>query len=149
MEPFQFLRGLLAWMVTVTILWPINIPLLALAYKVRQGPTPIGLERQEFWLRCAGGAFVVALATLVGVWLDNWLVAAAELPPGPTHLIVLAVLSVAAVWILFVFLALEDMTQGLSVFLLYVFLPMFVLFLVNLIVGLWNPLLDSAYLYLK
>ena len=51
MELFQFLRGTLAWMASITLLWPINVPLLALAFKIRQGAKEIDMERDEFWKR--------------------------------------------------------------------------------------------------
>ncbi len=149
MELFQFGRGLLAWMVTITALFPVNIFLLALAYKVQQGPASIRMERKEFWLRCAGGALVVTMASLVAVWLDHWLAVSAEYPAGPVHLVILALLVMAGVWTFFVFLALEDLFQGLSLFLLYVFLPVFVLFVVNQVVGLWDPLLNLVNGWLK
>ena len=47
MELYKFFWGALAWIATFAILWPINVPLIALAYKVQNGPKPISIEREE------------------------------------------------------------------------------------------------------
>ena len=37
MELYEFLRGTLAWTVSVAALWPLNIPLAVLAYRIHRG----------------------------------------------------------------------------------------------------------------
>ena len=149
MELYNFLRESLAWTVTVAILWPANVPLAALAYKVRQGPRPIDMETLEFWLRSSMAAFALAVLTLVMVVIDVVLAHGADFPAGPVHLMVFMAYIPAAVWLLFVFFALEDLLQGLSVFMLYLYLPVIVLYVLNAIFGLWHWPLSTALSWLK
>jgi hypothetical protein len=135
------LFGLVAWilvvLVVVTLIWPLNVPLLALACKVRQGTQPLGYEPREFWLRCTFGALGLSVMTLLLLGLTYGLIVEAELKPaaGVVHLVLLLIYVVVAMAYLFWMLALEDMLQALSVFLLYVFLPGVPLFLLGWLFG--------------
>jgi hypothetical protein len=143
--------GLVAWilviLVAVTVIWPLNVPLLALACKVRQGTQPLGYEPREFWLRCTFGALGLAVLTLLLLGLTYGLIEEAELKPaaGVVHLVLLLIYVVAAIAYLFWMLALEDMLEALSVFLLYVFLPGVPLFLVGWLVGAGGWISDNAH----
>ena len=75
------------------------------------------------------------------VIVDFLLVASAGFPAGPIHLLVLMGYIPAAAGIFFVFFALEDFFQGLSMFMIYVYLPVLVLYVINALIGFWNPLL--------
>jgi hypothetical protein len=123
----------LACIVTVSGIWPLNIPLMALAYKVRHGAGPIPFEWLELWLRSLLGALGLALAAAVLVGLYWLLVPFASLPAEPVKLMLLVAYLPAGVWFLFWMFALEDMLEGLSLFLIYIFLPGFVLFLLSLL----------------
>ena len=144
MEFYYFLRGTLAWTATVAILWPFNILLAALAYKIRLGPNKNPLKPKEYWVRSGAVATVVAAITLVALVLDYVLAEEMDFPAGPVHLVVFMAYVPAAVWAIFVFFALEDLMQALSVFVIYIYLPLLVLYVLNAIIGFWQPLVDLA-----
>ena len=147
-EFYQFLRGTLAWTASVAVLFPLNIPLMALAYKIRNGPNRISMPRQEFWWRSTGAALAVTVCTLVMLGVDYLLAEGAAFPAGIIHMVMLMAYVPAAVWACFVMFALDDPLQGLSVVVLYLTLPVLVLYLLNLVVAFWLPV-DWAYDWLK
>ena len=149
MEFYYFLRGTLAWTATVAILWPFNILLAALAYKIRLGPNKNPLKPKEYWVRSGAVATVVAAITLVALVLDYVLAEEMDFPAGPVHLVVFMAYVPAAVWAIFVFFSLEDLMQALSVFVIYIYLPVLVLYVLNEIIGFWQPLVDLAGGWLK
>jgi len=149
MELYNFLRGVLVWTATVACLWPVNVPLLALAYRISLGPKPIEMEKDELWTRSAVAALLVAGWTLLIVLVDYLLADWFEFPAGPVHIVALMGYFPVAVWILFVFFAYTDLLEGVTLFTLYIYLPVFVLYVLNAIVGFWNPLLRFAQGYLK
>jgi hypothetical protein len=124
----------------VTLVWPANIVLLALAYKVRQGRQSAGIRGPELWWRCALAAVALAVLSLVLIAMAYLLAEMAELSPGPVQLTLLIAYLPAAVALLFWMLALEDMLQALSVFCLYILLPGLPLLLVGRYAGLWETL---------
>lgn len=148
MELYEFLRGTLAWTATIACLWPLNAPLLALAFKVQQGAKTIDMENDEYWTRSFVTSLVLGIVTALFIVLDYLLAGWAGLPPGPVHLIVYVGYVPLAVWILTLFFAMDDLLNGFSLFIIYLYLPVFVLFVLNLIVGFWNPLLDYVYTWL-
>ena len=148
MELYNFLRGTLAWTATIAGLWPLNIPLVALAYKIQNGPKAIEMEKQEFWLRSTFAALCVAVLTIAAVIVD-YIITGMEFPAGPIHLAIFMAYIPAAVWILFLFFALDDLTQASTVLLFFVYMPAIVLYVLNWITGLWDPLLGYANSWLK
>jgi len=122
------LYSLFSWslvvITAVTLVWPLNVPLLALACKVRQGRQPIDMEPKEFWTRSTFGALGLAGFTLVLLGLVYVLVVSAELPRHIVHLVLFMAYLPVGVWYLFWIYALEDLLQGLSVFMLYFLLPL-------------------------
>jgi hypothetical protein len=149
LEFYDFIRGTLAWAVSVAALWPANVPLMALAYKVRHGPNPIAMKPAEFWTRAAFAALLVGLLALAMVGVDYLLAESAGFPAGPVHLVILFAFIPAAVWIVFVFFALEDLMQATSVVVIYLCLPVLVLYVLNAVVGFWQPLVDIVNDWLK
>jgi hypothetical protein len=135
--------GLFSWCLTVlavvTLAWPLNIPLIALAYKVRQSGQKIDMEDREFWTRSTFAALGLAVLTLVTLGLTYLLVEGAELKQmaGQVHLVLLLAYLPLAVWFVFWIYALEDMLQGLSLFSLYVLLPLVPLLVVGRFTPLW------------
>jgi hypothetical protein len=125
-EVFLFFRWVLVTIVTVTLFWPVNVPLAALAYKVRNGPKPIPLETQAFWVRSTFAALGLCLLALFLVGVDAGLVAAG-VPAGIVHLILFMLYLPAAVWFVFWIFALDDGLEALSLLVIYVFLPGLVL----------------------
>jgi hypothetical protein len=131
-EVYAFVRWLLVVAVTVSVIWPLNVPLAALAYKVRNGPRPLPLEPGPFWMRSTfAGLGLAGLAVLV-VLLDT-LLCQSGIPAGVVHIVVLLLYAPAAVWFLFWVYALDEMPQGAGVLLLFVFLPGLPLGLLQLI----------------
>ena len=149
MEFYYFLRGTLAWTATVAILWPFNIPLAALAYKIRLGANKNPLKTKEYWVRSGAASFAVACITVMALALDFFLADGTDFPAGPIHLVVFMAYVPAAMWAIFVLFALEDLMQALSVFVIYIYLPVLVLFLLNAIIGFWQPLVDIVGGWLK
>jgi hypothetical protein len=126
------------------VAWPLNAPLLALAYKIRQGGQKIDMEPGEFWWRTTLGTLGMGLGSLVLLGLVWFLVARTELQAGIFHLVLFMVYLPAAVWFVFWIYALEDLLQGLSVFSLYILLPALPLVLLGRLFGLWRWLRDVA-----
>src|SRR2546421_6300289 len=87
-ELYQFFWGALAWIATVAVLWPINVPLIALAYKIQNGTKPLEIEREELWYRSLFGAGMLALLTVGFVLLDYFFIDLTDFPPGPIHLVI-------------------------------------------------------------
>jgi hypothetical protein len=137
---FELIRLTLAVLLTVTVAWPVNVPVMALAFKIRQGQTPVPFKPRVFWLRSAVAAFGLAVLSLVLLGFDRALILAMELPAGPIHLVMLIVYLPVAIWYLFVLFALEDMLPAVGVFVLYVCLPGLVLFLIDQGLGIAGPL---------
>ncbi len=155
MELYDFLRGTLAWTATIACLWPINVPMLAFAFKVQQGAKPIDMENDEYWTRSFVGSLVIGLVTAAAIFVDYMLADWAEFPAGPVHLVIYIAYVPLAVWLLALFFAIDDLAQGLSIFMIYLYLPIFVLFTLNWLLGLVNPslrfwdlLLNLAYQFL-
>jgi hypothetical protein len=135
---FHFFSWALAVVGLVTLLWPLNVPLLALAYKVRQGGKKIDMEPREFWGRSLFGALGLAVLFLLLLGLAYVLVEGAELPaPQVLFFLLLLYLPVAAFYLFWMY-ALEDFLQGFSVFALYVLLPTLPILLAGRFTGLWR-----------
>jgi hypothetical protein len=136
---FSFAAWMLLTVVVVTIVWPLNVPLLALAIKVRRGQQPIGYETQtELWWRCAFGSLGLMVLALIAVGLSYGLLTELELTGirGPVHLVLLLLLFAAGIPYLFWILGLEDMVEAAGIYVLYVFLPGLPLFLLGWLLSL-------------
>ena len=144
MDLFVFASWCLVTVAIVTLSWPANLPLIALAYKVRHGSKPIDMESREFWIRSTLASLGLAGMTLVMLGLAYVLVVQAELPSGQIHLVLLLAYAPAAVGYIFWVYALEDMVQALGVFLLYVLLPGFPLLLIGRFAGWWDKLRQTG-----
>jgi hypothetical protein len=130
---FNFVGWIVVALAAIAVLWPLNIPLMALAYKVRHGAKAIPLETQEFWLRSTFAALSVALLTLVFLGSCYLLIVGAELEEakgGVELLLLMGYVPVAVVLLTWIF-ALEDLLEALSLFAIYVLLPGLPLFLIG------------------
>ena len=125
MDLFSFVAWLLVTVVIVTILWPLNIPMLALAIKVRRAQQPLGYEPAELWWRCTFGALGLAVLALIVCGLSYGLIEEMEMKgvQGPVHLVLLLLFIAAGIPYLFWMLGLDDMVEAAGIFMLYVFLP--------------------------
>jgi hypothetical protein len=149
-ELYQFFCGALAWIATVAVLWPVNIPLIALAYKIQKGGRPLGEEEEEeFWSRCMWAAGLLAVLTIAFVFLDYFIINVTDFPPGPIHLVVLMGYIPAAAFVTLYAFGYADLLDGLGTFVIYIGLPVFALMIVNAFTGLWNGPLSVAYGFLK
>jgi hypothetical protein len=149
MELYKFFWGSLAWIATVAVLWPLNVPLLALAYKIQNGAKPLPIDTDELWYRSAFGAGMLALMTIGFVLLDYFFVDFTDFPAGPIHLVIFMAFIPAAAWLLGIGFAFGELVEGLGLFVIYIGLPIFVLFIINAILGIWNWPLSIAYDYLR
>src|SRR5207302_7961167 len=135
---FQFCWSALAWTVTVAAVWPLNVPMAALSFRIWRETEESDIEGSELWIRAALASFVVMVVTLVFVAIDYALAELAEFPAGPVHLTILVgLLALACPIMLYVF-SLEDFFQGLSMVVIYLFLPALALYLLNAMLGLLN-----------
>ena len=125
MDLFSFVGWLLVTVVVVTIIWPLNIPLLALAIKVRRAQQPLGYEPSELWWRCTFGALGLAVLALIAAGLSYGLIYEMEMQTvqGPVQLVLLVLFVAAGIPYLFWVLGLDDMVEAAGIFVLYVFLP--------------------------
>jgi hypothetical protein len=139
MDIFQFFWGALAWTVTVAVLWPVNTAMAALAFRIWRESKESDIEGNELWIRSLYASTALAAVTAVFVVVDYVLADLAELPPGPVHLSVFLGLMASAAGIMLYMFSLEDFFQGLSLAAIYLFLPVFGLFLLNGLLGLINP----------
>lgn len=123
MNVYAFFSISLAIIVLTTLFWPLTIPLVALAYRVRLGQRPMPLEPGPFWLRATFAALGLAGLTILMGILHLLLVYFMGLPPGPVAVLLFLLYVPAAVWFLFWIFALDDMLEAFGVFLIHVLLP--------------------------
>jgi hypothetical protein len=125
-EPFRFPYYLLAWSVTVALMGFVIFPWAMLAYKIWHGNKPIDedlrdelLQRSWFFGWALAGAAVVFVMLDYVIVDDDWL----GLPAGPMHVVFyLAFLALAGWWMMY-FFSLEDFFQGLTLAVIYLYLP--------------------------
>ena len=67
---FLFFSWALVTIGAVTLIWPVNVPLAALAYKIRNGSGPNPLADEGFWWRSTFAALGLAGAGPGTVWLQ-------------------------------------------------------------------------------
>src|SRR5262249_50092432 len=120
MELYEFFRGLFAWTVTIAGLWPINVPMLALAFRIQTGTKRLPLTTEQLWWRSIFGASVVGLVTLLIMFVDYSLADWVGIPAGPVPLVLFGGYVPGASWILFLFFAHAELSDGLGLFVLYV-----------------------------
>jgi hypothetical protein len=128
----------------VTLIWPVNIPLVALAVKVRQGRKPIDMEAYELWWRCTFAALGLAVLTLILVGLNYLLVQSAEMPVGPVHLVLLLAYLPAAIGYTYWIMGLDDLLEAAGIFALYILLPGLPLLLAGRLAHWWEALTQLA-----
>jgi hypothetical protein len=152
---FQFTWAALAWTATIAALWPANAPMAALAFRIWRETRQSDIEGSELWIRAFMASAALAIL-MVGFVLLDWVLAdLAEFPAGPIHLLAfVGFVALAPVVVQYLF-SLSDYFEGLSLVVVYLFLPLLVLFLLNLLLGLlspslrfWDPLVNLATIWL-
>jgi hypothetical protein len=143
---FKAISPFFTVLVTVAVIWPLNVPLLAAAVKVSQGTAKLDYGPRELWTRCTFGALGLALMALLLLGLAYGLIVEAEFKDaaGGIHLVLLLLYVAGGIGFLFWVLALEDFVQALSIFAIYFLLPGVPLFLVGWLFGLWKAIAASA-----
>ena len=145
MDIFGFFSWCLVVISAVTLLWPVNILFMALAWKVRQaGKSIVDMEPPEFWWRCTFGSLGLAVLSIINLTLVYLLVKEAEMPVGPVALTLLLIYLGSAIFYVFWMLALDDMMQGATVFLLYVLLPGIPILLIGKLFHWWIRIRELA-----
>src|SRR4051794_34903711 len=97
MEFFEFFRQVLILLIIISLYWPLNVPLAALAFKVRLGTSPIPLEPLALWLRSALAGLGMAVLSVSLMGFDKVLTHAG-LPAGPVHLVMFLVFIPLGAW---------------------------------------------------
>src|SRR6516165_8091977 len=121
--------------IIVTALWPLNLPVMALAYKIRHGHPPIPMEPKELWWRSALGSLGMAVLGILMAGLNYLGIGMLHIPELPVQVASLVAFLAAGTWFLFWSFAYDDALEGLSLLLIYVFLPTFLLLIVNWLGG--------------
>jgi hypothetical protein len=142
---YAFFTWWLVVIAAVTLAWPVNIPLVALAYRVRLGtqPPPV-VEGLPLWWRFTLAALGLAGMSVLTLGLLYLLAVGAGFPPGPIRLILLVGYLPAAVAFLYWMLALEDLLQATGLLVLYILMPGLPLLLIGRSAGWWEGLRQSA-----
>src|SRR5262245_1840358 len=81
------------------------------------------MDTTAYWTRSAFAALGLAVMAVILTGLDYLLIAGGGMPAGVIHFALLLLYAPLAVWFLTVMFALEDLLAGLSVFMIWVFLP--------------------------
>jgi hypothetical protein len=141
---FVFVGWTVAVVCLVTLAWPLNVPVMALAYRVRRGSEPLDVEGRELWTRSALASAGPAGMSLALLALAFALIQGAGLPQGPTLLVLLLCYLPAAVFYVSWCWGYDEFVDGLGLFLIYVLLPGLPLLLLGWLVGLWRALAANA-----
>lgn len=142
MEIYLFVRSLLFWMAVIAMAWPANAAMLYLAHRIRDARIPEEddnyMEPDELRTRSLIGSAVLAAMTLVFLFADLVFATWANLPAGPVHFAVLLAYVPAAAYVLMLFFAENDYFQAMSLWTLYIGLPLFVLWPIGWFIGAAN-----------
>ena len=144
MDLFAFVSWFVAVVCLVTLAWPLNVPLMAFAYKVRRGSQPLDMEGVELWTRSALGSVGLAGLSLILLVLAYLLVQVSGLPGGPTVLVLFLAYVPAAVGYVTWCWGYDEFVDGLGLFLIYVLLPGLPLLLIGWLTTLRLPLAQNA-----
>lgn len=139
MELFKEIRWLLIIVVSVSLYFPLNVPLAALAYKVQRGTRPLGMEQFPFWVRSALAAVGLTAMSYVTLLVDYYLVGL-DMPADAIHIGLLLLYFPAGLWFFVMMFDLDEFGEGFNIFLLYLGLPAVVLVLM-LAIGFRLPFL--------
>jgi hypothetical protein len=135
MEIYSFVWHLLAWSITVALLWPVMFPWLRVAYRIWNGRAKIEEElAEELWVRCAYASVFSTAAAVGFLVFDYALIEFTDFPPGPIHIVFYLGLLAAMAGIMYYCFFMEDFFQGLMLAVIYLYLPATILFLLWLVI---------------
>jgi hypothetical protein len=140
MQIYTFAHQLLAWSVTVAVLGFVTFPWLIVAYKIWHGNKPIDEDlKDELLTRSWFAGWALGAAAIVFVLLDYLCASETlQLPEGPVHVVFFISYLALAGWWLMYFFSMEDFFQGLSLAVIYLYIPTAVLYGFSLLFN--NPL---------
>jgi hypothetical protein len=149
MALYLFSWNMLAWCITMALLWPVMFPWLTVAYKIWHGHKEIDEDfADELWTRsflASGAITVLAIVLLLLDYLSNdWL----DMPSGPVHLVYLISFLTLSAGVMYYCFYLEDFFGGLSLTVIYLYMPMALLFILWWLIH-WNPLFTYVLSWLK
>ena len=150
-QVYLFFWHALAWTLTIAAFPIVTCPWGKVAYKIWFGNKAIDEDLQdEMWIRsawCSAAFFVAAVLFTVLDYFVNNLV---DLPSavGPIHIVFLLLFVTLAAFAMMHFYAVEDFFQGLSLTLIYLYIPVAV-FAGAYYLFKWNPLVTYIYQWLK
>jgi hypothetical protein len=135
MDFYAFVWHLLAWSITVALLWPVMFPWLRVAYMIWNGRAPIEEElAEELWSRCWRASLRVTIAAAGLLLLDYVFIEFTDFPSGPIHIVVYLGLVALIAWIMYYCFFMEDFFQGLMLAVIYLYIPATILFLIWLVI---------------
>lgn len=114
-----------------TLLWPLNIPVMALAFKARLGQQKVPFDPLEYWIRSAVASLGIALLGWVLVLVFYILVAWAGIPEMFSLMIVAIVYLPVAIAFLFWMMAFDEIIEAIGLFLIYLLLPGLLMVLIS------------------
>jgi hypothetical protein len=140
MELYLFFWKTLAWSITVAGFPPLTIPWGVLAYKIWHGSKPIDEElSDELWSRSWRVSLTMLGIAALFMGLDFATVDWFGVPEGAVHIVYFFGCLALASGLMMFFFSMEDFFQGLSLAVLYLFIPAAVLWVLWWLIG-WNPL---------
>jgi hypothetical protein len=135
MPLYNFVWNLLAWSITVAVLFPLTIPWTVLAYKIWNGNKELEEEfAEEMWARAWRASLAFALAGVLIVGLDYATVDWLGLPASIVHCVYYIGFLTLAAGIMHYCFFMEDLFQGLNLAVIFLYIPTFVLFLLWLLI---------------
>jgi len=149
-QVYLFFWHALAWTITIAAFPLVTVPWGPYAYKIWFGNKEIDEELQEeMWFRSIWASIALFAAALVFPLLDYYTNDLVEVPAatGAIHIIYLVLFVILVSFAMIHFYALEDFFQGLSLTLIYLYIPV-ALFAGAYWLFKWNPLADYVYLWL-
>lgn len=122
---FGFATWVYLLVLLMTALWPFNVPLLALAYKISLGKEKMPFETGELWWRTFLAGLGLAVLSVIFYFIGYLVVVGAELAEYRSAVCLILLLGYipAAVGFLFWAYAYDDLFGPLAVFALYILIP--------------------------
>jgi hypothetical protein len=150
MDFYAFVWHLLAWSITVALLWPVMFPWLRVAYKIWNGRAPVEEElAEELWVRCAYASFFTTVAAVGLLFLDYLFIEFTDFPPGVIHNVLYFGLLALIAGIMYYCFFMEDFFQGLMLAVIYLYIPNVLLFLMWLVVSRYWPFSHGLFSYVQ
>lgn len=141
MEIYLFVHQILAWSITVAVLQPLMIPWAWVAYRIWHGHKPIDEELDEgLWIRATLASLAVTAIAVVFLLCDWATVAWLEMKPnaGVIHVVYYVGFLTLSAWLMMYLFSIEDYFGGLSMIVIYLYIPTAILFAVSYLFA--NPL---------